>query len=132
MRIMHEPLPKMAEAIRPKEHVWISEALDEERLWLETYLKPKNLRSYFDKEAGGFLTQAEQIKVFEAEHDTPQEHVRKLLDILKTKSPKDFKRFCEILKLHNYKDIAEKMLASYRAKVREHAIGKARHSTVSI
>jgi hypothetical protein len=113
----------MAEARLSKEHVWISETLDEERLWLETYLKPKDLRPHFDIEADhGFLSQEEQIKVFEAEHDTPQEHVRKLLDILKTKSRKDFESFCEILKLHNCKDKAEKMRASYLAKEREYAI----------
>jgi hypothetical protein len=108
----------MAEqAVSTEEHARISKALDQASPWLETHLKLSELRAQFDIEARGFLTTGELIDVFDAVNDTPREHVRKLLKILKTKSLKAFERFCDILKEHNYKDIAEQMWESYLAAV---------------
>jgi hypothetical protein len=103
-----------------EQHASMLTALDAGLPLAETKLRAIAFRQDLGKEAGGFLTQKELTEVFEANPNTPLDHVRRLFRMLKTKTPKEFEMFCKILKLeNNCKCIVEKMNESYCTKESE-------------
>ena len=60
----------------------------------------ENIKPRFRVDAGGFLTEVEMISVFSGK--TRVDHVRALLDVLKTKDNRAFGSFCTILEATGY------------------------------
>ena len=67
---------------------------------LESKLIVDNIKSRLHVDAGGFLTEVEMIGVFSGK--TRVDHVRALLDVLKTKDNRAFGSFCTILEVQGY------------------------------
>ena len=67
---------------------------------LETKLIVDNIKSRLHVDTGGFLTEVEMISVFSGK--TRVDHVRALLDVLKTKDNRAFGSLCTILEARGY------------------------------
>ena len=67
----------------------------------ETKLMLKDLKPYLHIDAGGFLTDVEEIYVFESSPNRV-EHVRRICDILIRKDDAAFDSFCSILGKNGY------------------------------
>ena len=67
---------------------------------LESKLIVDNIKPRLHVDAGGFLNEVEMISVFSGQ--TRVDHVRALLDILKTKDNHAFGSFCTILEATGY------------------------------
>ena len=94
------------------------DALDDLRHLARTKLEPRNLKSYFYEEAGGFLTEEEAIHVCGVDGDSRMDRVDKLIEILKTKDVHAFSRFCTILDKINCSEIAQELRKRASRKIK--------------
>ena len=67
---------------------------------LETKLILETIKSHFHVDAGGFLNEVEMIEVFSGKSRI--DHIRSLIEVLKTKDNSAFATFCLILRNGGY------------------------------